>query len=99
MELDTCCCQEMQDANQHRTLLDAEDSNRDILMICKICYNGDEEEALLSPCNCSGSIKYVHQSCLLKWLKARKPICELCNREYVILKKAKPYEQVSNKNA
>ncbi len=61
---------------------------------CRICYNGGEEEALLSPCCCAGSIKNVHQSCLLKWLKARKPICELCQYKYTILKKTKKYEEV-----
>ena len=74
-----------------------EDTSKEVLVICKICYNGSEDEPLLSPCNCSGSIKYVHQSCLMKWLKARKPVCELCNYKYVILKKAKPYDIVSIK--
>lgn len=70
-----------------------EDPSKEVLVICKICYNGSEDEPLLSPCNCSGSIKYVHQSCLMKWLKARKPVCELCNYKYIILKKAKSYDQ------
>ena len=65
-----------------------------LITFCRICYNESEEESLLSPCNCAGSIKYVHQSCLLKWLKARKPVCELCKYNYQIIKKTRQYEKV-----
>ncbi|KAI3879412.1 hypothetical protein MKX03_003669 [Papaver bracteatum] len=48
--------------------------------ICRICTNpGDSENPLRQPCACSGSIKFVHQDCLLQWLKysnARR--CEVC---------------------
>lgn len=37
--------------------------------VCRICRNpGDAENPLRYPCACSGSIKYVHQDCLLQWL-------------------------------
>lgn len=37
--------------------------------VCRICRNpGDAENPLRYPCACSGSIKYVHQECLLQWL-------------------------------
>eukprot|EP00794_Sanderia_malayensis_P009628 gene9628-10616_t len=68
------------------------------VQVCRICYNGSEEEPLLSPCCCAGSIKYLHQTCLLKWLKARKPVCELCQYKYTILKKTKKYEEWSELN-
>ena len=93
MALEACYCEKTRDVDCTTA---SEHSSREILVICKICYNGSEEEPLLSPCNCSGSIKYVHQSCLMKWLRARKPVCELCNYTYIIIKKAKAYEQVSN---
>ncbi|GLT60425.1 hypothetical protein SLA2020_331920 [Shorea laevis] len=48
--------------------------------VCRICRNpGDEENPLRYPCACSGSIKFVHQDCLLQWLShsnARQ--CEVC---------------------
>eukprot|EP00924_Labyrinthula_sp_SR-Ha-C_P012367 snap_masked-scaffold_10-processed-gene-4.47-mRNA-1 protein AED:1.00 eAED:1.00 QI:0/0/0/0/1/1/3/0/1190 len=52
---------------------------------CRICRCGsdsdekEEEEPLFYPCSCSGSIKHVHESCLLEWLKhTNKKKCELC---------------------
>nr|GMC83332.1 probable E3 ubiquitin ligase SUD1 isoform X2 [Ipomoea batatas]GME11003.1 probable E3 ubiquitin ligase SUD1 isoform X2 [Ipomoea batatas] len=37
--------------------------------VCRICRNpGDADNPLRYPCACSGSIKYVHQDCLLQWL-------------------------------
>ncbi|THG17546.1 hypothetical protein TEA_011458 [Camellia sinensis var. sinensis] len=37
--------------------------------VCRICRNpGDAENPLQYPCACSGSIKFVHQDCLLQWL-------------------------------
>ncbi|KAI3863705.1 hypothetical protein MKW98_031297 [Papaver atlanticum] len=48
--------------------------------VCRICRNpGDSENPLKCPCACSGSIKFVHQDCLLQWLNysnARQ--CEIC---------------------
>ena len=41
--------------------------------ICRICYNEEEspDDPLLQPCNCSGSMKYIHLSCLKQWLNTR----------------------------
>lgn len=37
--------------------------------VCRICRTpGDTDLSLYHPCACSGSIKYVHQECLLQWL-------------------------------
>ncbi|GFS29762.1 RING/U-box superfamily protein [Actinidia rufa] len=37
--------------------------------VCRICRNtGDPDNPLRYPCACSGSIKFVHQDCLLQWL-------------------------------
>ncbi|KAJ6777212.1 ZINC FINGER RING-CH-TYPE ZINC FINGER RING/FYVE/PHD-TYPE-RELATED [Salix koriyanagi] len=52
--------------------------------ICRICRNpGDAENPLRYPCACSGSIKFVHQDCLLQWLNhsnARQ--CEVCKHPF-----------------
>ncbi|XP_039127219.1 probable E3 ubiquitin ligase SUD1 [Dioscorea cayenensis subsp. rotundata] len=52
--------------------------------VCRICRNpGDAENPLRYPCACSGSIKYVHQECLLQWLNhsnARQ--CEVCKHAF-----------------
>jgi hypothetical protein len=67
---------------------------------CKICTctSSDEENPLISPCNCSGSIGYIHLKCLKKCIdemKIKKKIeenyflyywknfeCEICKKEY-----------------
>lgn len=37
--------------------------------VCRICRNpGEADNPLRYPCACSGSIKFVHQDCLLQWL-------------------------------
>ncbi|KAF9675889.1 hypothetical protein SADUNF_Sadunf09G0080300 [Salix dunnii] len=52
--------------------------------VCRICRNpGDLENPLRYPCACSGSIKFVHQDCLLQWLNhsnARQ--CEVCKHPF-----------------
>lgn len=39
--------------------------------ICRICFGEEQEDdknlALISPCKCEGSQKYIHVSCLRKW--------------------------------
>uniref|UniRef100_A0A915AAP3 RING-type E3 ubiquitin transferase n=1 Tax=Parascaris univalens TaxID=6257 RepID=A0A915AAP3_PARUN len=50
--------------------------------ICRVCRSAGDS-ALYYPCLCTGSIKYVHQDCLLEWLKySKKEVCELCNHKY-----------------
>ena len=51
---------------------------------CRICRGeGTDEEALFFPCKCSGSIKYVHQECLMEWLShTQKKHCELCKTSF-----------------
>ncbi|KAJ2822836.1 hypothetical protein IWW50_004043, partial [Coemansia erecta] len=51
---------------------------------CRVCRGeGTTTEPLFFPCRCSGSIKYVHQSCLEEWLAhSNKKYCELCGYEY-----------------
>ncbi|KAG1178370.1 hypothetical protein G6F70_005835 [Rhizopus microsporus] len=52
--------------------------------ICRVCRSGEtEDQPLFYPCKCSGSIRYVHQDCLLEWLKhSRKERCELCEHPF-----------------
>lgn len=51
---------------------------------CRICRgDGSPEEPLFYPCKCSGSIKYVHQDCLMEWLShSQKKHCELCKTPF-----------------
>ena len=51
---------------------------------CRICRGeGSKDEPLFHPCKCSGSIKYVHQNCLMEWLAhSQKKHCELCKTPF-----------------
>jgi hypothetical protein len=39
-------------------------------IVCRICHIEDtnQNEDLIEACKCKGSLKFVHESCLLKWL-------------------------------
>lgn len=53
-------------SNSALSRYDEDDEEEDV---CRICRNpGDAENPLRYPCACSGSIKFVHQDCLLQWL-------------------------------
>ena len=40
---------------------------------CRLCYQSDSTitDPLISPCNCSGSMKYIHLSCLKNSIKLK----------------------------
>jgi len=65
--------------------------------MCRICLleGSAEDDPLISPCDCKGSIQYVHVGCLRHWIKGRlnlsenstsffyRPLpCELCKSVY-----------------
>jgi hypothetical protein len=37
---------------------------------CRICFS-DSPSTLISPCNCKGSLQFVHHDCLLRWLQSK----------------------------
>lgn len=51
---------------------------------CRICRGeGSKQDPLFYPCKCSGSIKFVHQNCLMEWLShSQKKHCELCKTPF-----------------
>ncbi|KAI1769998.1 hypothetical protein F4818DRAFT_434567 [Hypoxylon cercidicola] len=59
---------------------------------CRICRGeGTADEPLFYPCKCSGSIKYVHQDCLMEWLShSQKKHCELCKTPFRFTKLYSP---------
>ncbi|XP_024416973.1 E3 ubiquitin-protein ligase MARCHF8 isoform X3 [Desmodus rotundus] len=64
-------------------------SNQDI---CRICHcEGDDESPLITPCHCTGSLHFVHQTCLQQWIKSSDTrCCELCKYEFIMETKLKP---------
>ncbi|KAL7733767.1 hypothetical protein ACLKA6_011493 [Drosophila palustris] len=63
--------------------------------ICRICHcESDPQNPLLTPCYCSGSLKYVHQACLQQWLTASATnSCELCKFPFIMHTKIKPFNE------
>ncbi|XP_031616595.1 uncharacterized protein LOC116336700 [Contarinia nasturtii] len=63
--------------------------------ICRICHcESDPQNPLLTPCYCSGSLKYVHQTCLQQWLTASETnSCELCKFPFIMHTKIKPFNE------
>ncbi|KAH8408896.1 hypothetical protein KR009_003419, partial [Drosophila setifemur] len=62
---------------------------------CWICFATEEDNRRakwVQPCRCRGTTKWVHQSCLYRWIDERQKgnfrrsvICQQCQTEYVIV--------------
>jgi len=55
---------------------------------CKYCLesNFTRSNRFITPCECNGSVKYVHYRCFLKWIieapEDKKSLCPICNYTY-----------------
>ncbi|XP_053554321.1 E3 ubiquitin-protein ligase MARCHF7 isoform X2 [Bombina bombina] len=69
-----------------------EDSEDDEGDLCRICQMGvsTPSNPFIEPCKCAGSLQYVHQECMKKWLHAKInsgssletiTTCELCKEK------------------
>jgi len=61
--------------NHKKTKLNtiSEEANKEI--VCRICLSediSDKEDPMISPCKCSGTMKYIHLQCLTEWLESKK---------------------------
>jgi hypothetical protein len=64
-------------------------------MDCKFCLSEGQltgQNRLINPCECNGTIKYVHIDCLKKWIEtSQEPLkCRLCNSVYKFYSDVKP---------
>ena len=55
---------------------------------CRICFEEDDIINMITPCLCSGSVKYVHLDCLNEWREITRNIeakknCLVCKFDYV----------------
>ncbi|XP_022903950.2 E3 ubiquitin-protein ligase MARCHF6 [Onthophagus taurus] len=52
--------------------------------ICRVCRSEEvPDRPLFHPCICTGTIKFIHQECLLQWMRySRKEYCELCGYRF-----------------
>ncbi|GJQ11451.1 hypothetical protein GpartN1_g3242.t1 [Galdieria partita] len=56
---------------------------------CRICHDTDPYE-LIRPCDCTGTLAYVHRECLQKWLQQVSEYkCEICGKQYRCKKKTR----------
>lgn len=51
---------------------------------CRFCF--EEEGILISPCACSGSQKWIHENCLVKWyeMKPENHSCSVCKTNFIV---------------
>lgn len=53
---------------------------------CRICRGeATTNQPLIHPCRCRGSIKYIHQECLMEWIlhsNQNVKLCDICNTPY-----------------
>ncbi len=42
---------------------------------CRICFDTDDQDDIISPCNCKGTSKWIHKECLYESLKHNKRPC------------------------
>ncbi|KAI1711602.1 RING-variant domain-containing protein [Ditylenchus destructor] len=67
---------------------DADSNPEEAEKFCKICYGADADAdgSWVTPCKCSGTIKWVHKKCLLRWVDSapllQKSQCNACRYEY-----------------
>lgn len=60
---------------------------------CRICQDSKNDEQLISPCNCLGSMGLFHKSCLEVWLgHSRSTKCEICKFEFKTERKKKSFK-------
>lgn len=62
---------------------------------CWVCFATDEDDTMaawVQPCKCSGTTKWVHQSCLQRWVDEKQKgnafkrvNCPQCRTEYIIV--------------
>jgi hypothetical protein len=60
--------------------------------VCRFCLETSHRanNPLLEPCNCKGSVQFVHKICLNRWRgidPVRNDICNLCRTPYIFIAK------------
>lgn len=58
--------------------------NNSTIQTCRICLSKstNDDNPLISPCLCSGSVKYLHLNCLKQWLKSK---VDIKNYDYITM--------------
>lgn len=69
-------------------------NSNSLSLMCRICHCEEtSEEFLISPCYCTGTLKFVHQTCLQQWLKSNDmKSCELCKFDFIMQTKIRSFK-------
>ncbi|XP_010081979.1 PREDICTED: E3 ubiquitin-protein ligase MARCH7 isoform X1 [Pterocles gutturalis] len=79
----------LQKIKESLLLEDSEDEEGDLCRICQMSSTSSDN-LLIEPCKCTGSLQYVHQECMKKWLQSKinsgssleaVTTCELCKEK------------------
>ncbi|KAF1446380.1 E3 ubiquitin-protein ligase MARCH7, partial [Spheniscus mendiculus] len=79
----------LQKIKESLLLEDSEDEESDLCRICQMS-SASSDNLLIEPCKCTGSLQYVHQECMKKWLQSKinsgssleaVTTCELCKEK------------------
>ncbi|NXS10979.1 MARH7 ligase, partial [Neodrepanis coruscans] len=79
----------LQKIKESLLLEDSEDEDGDLCRICQMS-SASSDNLLIEPCKCTGSLQYVHQECMKKWLQSKinsgssleaVTTCELCKEK------------------
>ncbi|XP_009865034.1 PREDICTED: E3 ubiquitin-protein ligase MARCH7 isoform X2 [Apaloderma vittatum] len=79
----------LQKIKESLLLEDSEDEEGDLCRICQMS-SSSSDNLLIEPCKCTGSLQYVHQECMKKWLQSKinsgssleaVTTCELCKEK------------------
>ncbi|GBP80820.1 E3 ubiquitin-protein ligase MARCH5 [Eumeta japonica] len=78
--------------NSPSGLQQAEEENVKSCWVCFATEADDRLAAWVQPCKCIGTTKWVHQSCLQRWVDekqrgniTRKVLCPQCKAEYIVV--------------
>ena len=86
----------MKDKNNQKNTLNNYFSHikNNSFLTCRICFEEENrhETTMISPCECKGSVRYVHLECIEKWLQLNYKLnyCELCKHEFRMKRRFKP---------
>jgi E3 ubiquitin-protein ligase DOA10 len=51
--------------------------------ICRYCLDDSTDLPLIAPCDCKGSTGFVHETCVLKWMRVSDTqTCEVCHAPF-----------------
>nr|XP_048726201.1 E3 ubiquitin-protein ligase MARCHF7 isoform X11 [Caretta caretta] len=81
--------EKLQKIKESLLLEDTEEEEGDLCRICQMS-SASSTNLLIEPCKCTGSLQYVHQECMKKWLQSKinsgssleaVTTCELCKEK------------------